>query len=328
MLKPLFAGTLAHFIFFFIFKPPRSRNKFTSGQNAMKTTLHKLPEHKQSEIKTIVTALIPRFAEIEMIILFGSYARGTWVEDKYMEKGNTYEYKSDYDLLIILSKNGHANSDTLTQSINSRLNELKLATPVHPIYHGIEFVNNELSEGSYFFGDIKKEGILLFTTSRYQLADKRDMSPAEVLAKAQRDFENWFKTANAFFEDFENNMTKLDKDDIYHKQAAFQLHQATERYYGAIQLVFTGYKPKTHNIEELGNLAKACNMEFGKVFPQASPKERQSFELLKKAYVDARYNMDYKISKEDLDYLSERVQLLRKLTEEICNEKIAGFIGL
>jgi HEPN domain-containing protein/predicted nucleotidyltransferase len=291
----------------------------------MKITLPNLPEQKQAEIRAIVAALIPRFAEIEMIILFGSYARGTWVEDKYMEKGNTYEYKSDYDLLIILSKNGHANSDTLTQSISTRLNDLKLATPVHPIYHGMEFVNNELREGSYFFGDIKKEGILLFTTNRYQMADKRDMSPAEVQAKAQRDFTHWFESANTFFEDFEHNLQKGPQGQKYYNKAAFELHQATERYYGAIQLVFTGYKPKTHNIEELGNLAKACNMEFGKVFPQASLAERQRFELLKKAYVDARYNMDYKISKEDLDYLSERVQLLLKLTEEICKEKIKGF---
>ena len=286
----------------------------------MKTTLPKLPEHKQAEIKAIVRALIPRFVEIEMIILFGSYARGTWVEDKYMENGNTYEYKSDYDLLIILSKNGHANSDSVTSGISNRLNELNLATPVHPIYHGMEFVNNELREGSYFFGDIKKEGILLFTTSRYQLADKREMSPAEVQAKAQRDFDNWFDSADDFLRiaKGELGINKL-------KTAAFNLHQATERYYGATQLVFTGYKPKTHNIEELGNLAKACNMEFGKAFPQASPEERQRFDLLKKAYVDARYNMDYKISKEDLDYLSERVQVLRKLTEEICKEKIQGF---
>ena len=286
----------------------------------MKTTLPSLPEHKQAEIKTIVAALIPRFAEIEMIILFGSYARGTWVEDKYMEKGNTYEYKSDYDLLIILSKNGHANSDTLTQSINTRLNELKLTTPVHPIYHGMEFVNNELREGSYFFGDIKKEGVLLFTTNRYILEDKRDMSPAEVQAKAQRDFDNWFESADDFLRIAKSELS-IDK----FKTAAFNFHQATERFYGATQLVFTGYKPKTHNIEELGNLAKACNMEFGKVFPQASPEERQRFELLKKAYVDARYNMDYKITKEELDYLSERVQFLRVLTEHICKEKIESF---
>jgi uncharacterized protein len=290
----------------------------------MQAVLPTLPSHKQAELKAIVSALIPRYAEVEMIILFGSYARGTWVEDKYMENGNTYEYKSDYDLLIVLSKNGHANSDTLTQSISTRLNDLKLVTPVHPIYHGVEFVNSELREGSYFFGDIKKEGVLLFTTNRYQLEDKRDMSAAEVQAKAQRDFDNWFEGANDFYQAFQD-FYKREK----YKIAAFQLHQATERYYGAIQLVFTGYKPKTHNLEELGNLAKACNMEFGKVFPPiaigATKQEHDRFELLKKAYVDARYNMDYKITKEDLEYLSERVTLLKTLTETICKDKIESF---
>lgn len=286
----------------------------------MKTDLSHLPEHKQNELKSIMAALIPRYSEIEMIILFGSYARGNWVEDKYVEKGTTYEYKSDYDLLIILSKNGQSNSDTLTQSISGKLNELKLDTPVHPIFHGIEFVNKELQEGSYFFGDIKKEGIQLFNTSRYKLDDKREMSPGEVQQKAQHDFDNWFESANDFLFQYEY---AFNNDKL--KVAAFLLHQATERYYGAIQLVFTGYKPKTHDIEALGFLAKALSMEFGKVFPQASVQERQRFSLLKKAYVDARYNMDYKIAKEDLVYLSERVQMLRDLTEKICKQKIASF---
>jgi uncharacterized protein len=272
-----------------------------------------------------VGALIPRFAEIEMIILFGSYARGQWVEDKYTEKGNTYEYKSDYDLLVILSKNGHANSDTLTQSISNRLNELKLSTPVHPIFHGVEFVNTELREGSYFFGDIKKEGIMLFNTSRYQVDEKREMSAAEMQSKAQRDYDNWFKSADLFFKHFNVALKDGETDNDSLKIAAFQLHQATERYYGAIQLVFTGYKPKTHNIEDLGNLAKACNIEFGKAFPQATIPERQRFELLKKAYVDARYNMDYIITKEDLLYLSQRVQVLKQLTETLCKLKISSF---
>lgn len=284
----------------------------------MKTDFPFLPEHKQAELKAIVSALIPRFSEIEMIILFGSYARGKWVEDVYTEKGTTYEYRSDYDLLVILSKNGHANSDTLTQSISTRLNELKLKTPVHPIYHGIEFINHELREGNYFFGDIKKEGIQLFTTNRYLLNEKRDMSPAEIQAKAQKDFDKWFNSANSFVIDFKHGYDRGD-----YNKAAFELHQAGERYYGAVQLVFTAYKPKTHNLEDLGNLAKACDIEFSKVFPQASPEEIRRFDLLKRAYVDARYSDDYVISKEDLDYLSERVQVLRKLTEEISKRKIA-----
>ncbi len=286
----------------------------------MKTDLSHLPEHKQAELKAIVAALIPRYAEIEMIILFGSYARGTQVEDKYVEKGITYEYKSDYDLLIVLSKNAHANSDTLTQSITGKLEELNYSTPMNPIFHGVEFVNHELREGNYFFAEIKRDGVLLFTTNRYQLEEKREFSPAEAQAKAQDYFNAWFKSANEFFEFFQ---IAIEKE--YLNKAAFELHQATERYYGALQLVFTGYKPKTHDIEILGKLAKSIDIEFGKVFPRATVQERQRFNLLKRAYIEARYNLDYRITKEELEYLGERVTLLRNLTEQICKQKIESF---
>ncbi|MCW3104502.1 MAG: hypothetical protein JWO09_2942 [Bacteroidetes bacterium] len=287
----------------------------------MKTAVLHLPEHKQAELKRIVTALIPRYCEIEMIILFGSYARGNWVEDKYVEKGITYEYKSDYDLLVVMSNNGKANSDTLTQSITGKLEELNLPTPIHPIFHGIDFVNNELREGNYFFGDIKEDGILLFTTNRYQLDEKREFSPMEAQAKAQKYFDSWFESANGFYDFFEHGMRTGN-----YKGAAFQLHQATERYYSALQLVFTGYKPKTHDIEILGKLANSFDLRFFKVFPRVTTQERLRFTLLKKAYVDARYNMDYKISREDLEYLSERVRLLCMLTQEACKQKIESFI--
>ncbi len=287
----------------------------------MKAELSHLPPHKQNELKQIVSALIPRWSEIEMIILFGSYARGTWVEDKYVEKGITYEYKSDYDLLIICSKNSQANADSFMYSVIGKLDELNLPTPINPIFHGIEFVNTELSEGNYFFDDIKRDGVLLFDTSRYQLGNKREMSALEMQMKAQKYFDDWSQSANEFMFAF-----KTTFENKFYNNSAFQLHQATERYYGTIQLVFTCYKPKTHDIEVLGKLAKALDMEFGKVFPRASIHERQRFTLLKKAYVDARYNMDYKISKEDLDYLSERVNLLRELTEKVCKQKIESFV--
>lgn len=286
----------------------------------MKIDLSHLPEHKQAELKAIVAALIPRYGEIEMIILFGSFARGTWVEDKYVEKGITYEYKSDYDLLIVLSKNGHANSDTLTQSITGKLEELNFSTPMNPIFHGVEFVNHELREGNYFFAEIKRNGVMLFTTNRYQLDEQRDFSPAEAQAKAAEYFNAWFESANTFFQtyNFTLGIGKLN-------EAAFLLHQSVERYYGALQLVFTGYKPKTHDIEVLGKLAKSQDIEFGKVFPRATPQERQRFNLLRRAYIEARYNLDYRITKEELEYLAERVQILRDLTAQICKKKIESF---
>lgn len=39
-----------------------------------------------------------------MMILFGSYARGDWVED-YQEK---YEYVSDFDILIVIKDKNSA----------------------------------------------------------------------------------------------------------------------------------------------------------------------------------------------------------------------------
>ncbi len=286
----------------------------------MKTDYSQLPSHKQAELKQILAALIPRYAEIEMVILFGSYARGNWVEDKYVEQGITYEYKSDYDLLIVLSNNSKADAVTFTENITAKIDELNLPTPVNPIFHGIDFVNHELQEGNYFFNDIKELGILLFTTSRYQLAEPRELSPEEVQARAQEDFDLYFESADEFYELYKSSLSR-DK----FKEAAFSLHQSTERYYNAIQLVYTGYKPKTHDLKILGKLANSFDLRFAKVFPKATELEMKRFILLKKAYVDARYKKNYQITQEDLNYLGERVALLKQLTEQICKDKIESF---
>ena len=287
----------------------------------MKTDLSHLPKYKQDELKLIVYTLTSWYeAEVDMIILFGSYARGNWVEDTSKEGNTHYSYTSDYDLLIVLSRNGLSTNDTFTITMSDRLDVLDLSAPANPVFDGIDFVNKELQNGNYFFGDIIKEGILLYTSGRHELAEKQELSPLEVQAIAQQDFDHWFTSANEFFDTFEFNISKEKLNN-----AAFQLHQAAERYYSAIQLVFTAYKPKTHNLVLLGRMAKICNIEFSTVFPQATHEERTRFSLLKHAYIDARYKKEYSISKEDLAYLSERVQLLRNLTERICKEKIGSF---
>ena len=69
-----------------------------------------------------------------------------------------------------------------------------------------------------------------------------------------------------------------------------------------------------------------CDKRFD-VFPQTTDEEKRRFELLKRAYIDARYKMDeYAITKEELSYLAERVNELKNLTETICLAKI-GEIG-
>ena len=131
----------------------------------------------------------------------------------------------------------------------------------------------------------------------------------------------WFNSAKEFVIDFNNAFNRRS-----YKQAAFLLHQATERFYGAVMLVFTGYKPKRHNIETLGRRVSGCDTAFLKVFPRATKEQDKNFKLLKKAYIDARYKKDYKITRKQLEYLAKRVKILQRLTKKICKEKMTSFV--
>ena len=100
------------------------------------------------------------------------------------------------------------------------------------------------------------------------------------------------------------------------------LHQATEHFYTTILLVFTDYPPKDHNLETLGLKVEMCDKRFA-VFSQTMDQEKRLFELLKRAYIDARYKMDeYTITKSELEYLADKVNRLKELTEQICKDKI------
>ena len=68
--------------------------------------------------------------------------------------------------------------------------------------------------------------------------------------------------------------------------------------------------------------AVMCDKRFN-VFPRETSEDKRLFQLLKKAYVDARYKMDeYVITATELTYLAEKVTLLKQLTETVCQEKI------
>jgi len=119
---------------------------------------------------------------------------------------------------------------------------------------------------------------------------------------------------NAYFD--------LEEGDL--KIAVFELHQAAERTYNTMILVFTGYKPKTHNLGKLLKMSRDFSPELSTVFPNNSKTEIHLFTLLKKAYVDARYNDKYVITADELNALIERVKKLQEIAERICKNKIAS----
>lgn len=59
-------------------------------------------------------------------------------------------------------------------------------------------------------------------------------------------------------------------------------------------------------------------------WPRGTKFEQRCFELLRRAYVDARYSPHYKITAEELAWLGEHVAVLQGLAREVCEERLAG----
>ncbi|WP_420603473.1 HEPN domain-containing protein [Flagellimonas sp.] len=283
----------------------------------MKKELNHLPKSKQEELM-LLTDQLSAHKLVEMVILFGSYARGNWVEDQYVEKGITYEYRSDFDILVVLTHEDLKQKFRIEDKIKAELVVTgKVTTPVSLIFHGIKQLNASLAMGNYFFKDIKEEGIVLYDSQKFKLAHPKKLTAEQYQQKAQEYLDQWLKNGNNALEKFEFSFEKNMLNE-----AAFDLHQATERYYTTILLVFTDYRPKDHNLETLGIKVEMCDKRFA-VFPKTTDKEKHLFELLKRAYIDARYKMDeYEITKTELEYLADKVGQLKQLTQTICVKKI------
>jgi len=195
-------------------------------------------------------------------------------------------------------------------------------TPVNIIVHDFKFVNKALERGQYFFADIAEEGVLLFDSGAFTLTARRAPTPAQRRAQAEEDFEHWSTSAETFFKTYKFLLSERD-----YNIAAFQLHQAVERLFAAFLLTFTAYKPRTHNIEKLANQAGSLHPSLRAALPRAEGEDRRLFDLLKKAYIDARYSKKYRITAEELSALGERVRDLGSLVERACREKIACLAG-
>lgn len=294
----------------------------------MKTQLPKESQSHQGIIEKIAQSIKDVGKEkISHIILFGSFARGTWMNElKEESDGRLLNYVSDYDILVITKDHNAgsgSNAVNLTNKINEKI-EKKGLDKKHPasiIIEPLATVNNNLKKGQYFFSDIKKEGILLYKDEEAEdLKEAKELTNLEKKEIAQKYFDVWTQKADDFLFGF-NSYFGVKKYNL----AAFSLHQASECLYQCIHLVFTNYSPKLHDLEKLNKPLVYFSKKFLDIFPKTTKEESDNFDLLKRAYVEARYNENYEITKEQLEYLLNKVEKLKLLVEEVCLEKIKSF---
>jgi HEPN domain-containing protein len=296
----------------------------------MKTSLDHLPAAKRKELDFVVQTLRKGFAEalsrrtmpryrngkILKIILFGSYARGDWVEDP---KGR---YFSDYDILVVVNHDDLADLEEFWDGpdqtfLREYASGERLRTQPNFIVHSLGDVNEKLRLGRYFFTDILRDGITLFEEGGFPFVAPAALSPGEAVTETSSYYEKWLKGAK--------NLLTLARDararDMLN-EAAFLLHQAAEKAYHGLILTLTLYSAKTHRLNLLRDRAEDLDSRLVGIWPRTNKFERQGFDLIRRAYVEARYSPHYEISEEHLAWLEQRVAALHSIVERIALDRI------
>ena len=261
---------------------------------------------------------------MEMIVLFGSYAKNKYVDyDQRVEFGTPTYYMSDYDIAILTRKPIGAVESSLYEKIKDKFFENKNRPfHTHPqfVNYGIDDFNYALSKAHYFETEIKRDGVILYDSGSYTLARRRKLDYTEIRDRAQKYFDDKFGRANQFLK----GVTFYFEDGDC-RMASFHLHQSVENFLRTIPMVFILYGHKSHDLSELMNAAKKHTTEIFKAFPRDTAEEKRLFDLLQRVYIESRYNPDFEITKADIDALLPKIGQLRDIVEKVCRERIAYY---
>lgn len=292
----------------------------------MRRDVDHLPATQRGELERVQRVLMEEFAEaigkatspsrrngkILKIILFGSYARDDWVDEP--ENG----YQSDFDLLVVVN---HADLTDIAHywyvAEDRILRDAEIARPVNIIVHSLDEVNQSLRRGEYFWVDIARDGIILYELPCHPLAMPAPLTATDAHEMAAAYFVQWLEKFDSAVMGAEFYVEKGKLND-----AAFTLHQAVERAYICFLLVRTLYFPRSHNIKFLRSLAEDNEPRLIEAWPRDRRLNRRRFQLLKRAYVEARYSTAYEISVEDLNAILECVRTLRGMVEQVSRERL------
>lgn len=296
----------------------------------MRADLDHLPAKQQRELERVRTTLLTEFeaaiksggggtqpwrrdGRVLKIILFGSYARNDWVDEP--DNG----YLSDFDLLVIVNHEKLTDiADYWYVAEDKILRDPAVGRTVNIIVHTMAEVNQALTRGEYFWTDILRDGVTLYELPGHQFAQPQPMTAQQAVEMAQKSFDQWGEKISEALAGAQFYVERGNRKD-----AAFLLHQATERAYACFLLTQTFYFPRSHNIKFLRSLAEDCDKRLTAAWPREQRPDRRRFELLKRAYVEARYSDQYDLTADDLKELTDGVRRLRDLVDAACRDRIA-----
>ena len=290
----------------------------------MKKSIAFLPKKNREDLKYLVELILDKIPVCEMIILYGSYARGTYVSyDEREEFGIPTSFKSDYDILVINSAWSYdkiENKLASVRNIYDKRGDHRYRVPVQFIHDSIKKVNEDLKYSRYFYTELKRDGIMLYNRGKNKLARRKPLKFGEIKKQGEEYFGEKYAKARLFME---QAVFMYDKEEYV--MSSFNLHQACENLFNAIMLTFTLKNDKEHNLEELFKASRGYAPELIRVFPVGDEEEERLFKILVCSYIEARYNPEFKESREDVEDLMVKVEKFEEVTKQVCERRIKEY---
>lgn len=250
----------------------------------------------------------------ERIYVTGRFRRSITVESIFNIFINPSIEETSFDLIVVVSAEEKRSDNELQDIIENRC---KAVVPVTVLIMPVQKFRQLLESGHPFVYAISQSALQVYDTGNITVTAEKIPDTREWLDSARVDLDNWAHSAKISMEGagyyIQNGHLGM---------AAFLLHQAAEHCYIALIRVMTGYRVHTHNLDKLMRYSRCFSLEINELFARNTPEEIHLFQLLQRAYVDARYKYDYVISPAEIQVLTARIRKLHALVLDICGQQL------
>ena len=183
--------------------------------------------------------------------------------------------------------------------------------------HKLSDLHQALTNGHVYFSLACTTENLVYQGSPSPLPKVLPETLRQLIEKSKQDFAIGMSKARKFFEG-SNYYLQVNEYPL----SMFLLQQAAETTFRSTAIALYGNERRTHSIRSLKRLNHRLAPQLNDVFPGGLPDEERLLQLLEDAYLEARYNLHYQVSEQDLHLISSRVFRLLELAEAVFQERL------
>ena len=270
---------------------------------AVRTTIADIPEINRRELKRIV-GIIRRHAEVDLIILFGKYAKGTM-----------RSVLGGYELLLVSQHGDGINTSKLTEILDTvfcRSDRKEENVFLHSC--SLSSLKSSCSKGSCFFISVCNEGILVYDSKRcnYPL-EPQSYNPA----LHQAGYDHFFKFAEFFL-----NRAESAWENRQVRMAALNLFYTADMLFKAVESVFYGEVIRCSHLEYSYYRVRHFSQLLAESFDPVQSGNRMWYGQLLYYLKYSRNMPNFRLYVKDYTDCLARLKLLQKIVEHACRKQI------